>query len=140
MLRILAAVLSACVLGAPLAARAQCPPPYARVVADALATRDSLDAIERYAPADGPARATSSLVVRARSMSRSLDDAVLYAERGDPRRASYMGDDLHLYLSRLRGDLDAVMPSVRVSAQLPPETRAELYRIALAISLTGGCR
>ena len=141
MIRIIAVALFACVAAAAGPAAAQCGNAYDQMVAEARATRESLDAIERYAPADGPARVTSSLVTRARATARSVDRALEYGV-GRPRyrgRDSSWEEDWYAHLGQLNADLDAFMPRLRVSAQLSPAERAELRRIVTGIAVTG-CR
>jgi len=139
MIRAIAAIVFVCVFAHFSTANAQCGGPYDQMVNEAYATRESLDAIERYAPPDGPARVTSSLYARARSLSRTVDDAIEYGGRVGVRnrRTGDWEEDWLEHLGALNADLDAIMPLVRVSAQLPPETRADLRRVLTALAVTG---
>ena len=141
MIRAIAAIVLVCALGLPSTAHAQCGGPYDQMVNEAYATRESLDAIERYAPPDGPARVTSSLHTRARALSRTVDDAMEYSGRIGVRnrRAGDWEEDWLEHIGALNADLDAIMPLLRVSAQLAPETRADLRRVLTALAVTG-CR
>lgn len=122
-------------------AQAQCAAIFSDVAESARATRYAIDQGNRISGPDRPQRATSALINSARGLSEALDDAAdqtANAGYNRPSNSDYPEEEDWLeLLSQLSSDLDAILPQLRLSAPVAPETRAELRRIAVSAATLG---
>lgn len=121
---------------APSVAHAQCGAMFAEIAQQGRAVRYALDQGARISGPERPMRASSSLVTNTRGLAEALDDAADFTETAGTRDTYADGyaeeEDWLESIAQLRADLEAILPLVRVSAQLEPSTRAELRRIAVS--------